>query len=146
MYHNRYLLSHSLCRSGICQRLSWVILAQGLSCGYSQHIIWRLNWGWAVLIEALLPSCYPEASVPWQRMGLSKQLSPLRMKALREQPGREPQSLFDLASKVMFYHFCCVLLAIHTNPGTKWEGIAQAVNIGVWWFIGAILEAGYQRN
>ena len=78
-------------------------------------------------------------------MGLSKQLSPLRMKDLREQPSREPQSLFDLASEVLYHHFCCGLLVIHTNPDTKWEGIAQAVNIGVG-LSGAIVEAGYQRN
>lgn len=47
------------------------------------------------------------------------QLSSLRMKDIRQQLSREPQSFFDLASEVMCYHFCRILLVTQSNPDTK---------------------------
>lgn len=76
-YNNKYLLSHSLWvrNPGPLSKLSQMLLAQGISLGSRQNVIWdciswRLDWGWRIQKSKMNHVMLPRVLTTW-RLGSS---------------------------------------------------------------------------
>lgn len=118
-----------------------MILALGLSWGWSQAVIWAASvWG---SIKDLVPQVHSDhqSSVPCH-VGLFTFMTvaasfPQTVWSKRERRLEMGASVFyNLVSDVTHHRFCCILLVIQTSSGTMWEGTS--------YHFGILLESKWQ--